>query len=315
MHADPPDHRLLADRRGLSTLEYALLFVVICVGSLAFWHKLGRNLYCQMTVAEGTFTTRLGGSATGDQSYCSDVLGNGGAGGLGSSNGQPPPVPPGQNQPPHPPPPPPPPPPPAVTTGLGAAVDALVGQSPTLTHDLQALQANGWTVRYGHAGETGSFSRRDQKVIVIDPSEQGQPAMLAQTLAHEAGHAQYTPSPYVPPSGLTKAQYVQRNVDHNLADEGAATLENMETRAEILQHGGPDIGIAGTQPAQYQQIYNQYKAGTITSEQARNQIGNVYGNGEHTSTTGEAYGAYYGHAYETQWNQSYAGKPPGFVAP
>jgi hypothetical protein len=315
MRADSSNHGLIADRRGLSTIEYALVFLVICVGSLAFWHKLGRSLYCRMTVAETTFTTRLGGTANGDHSYCADVLGNGGSGGpgSGSSNGQPPPTPPGQNQPPHPPPSQPP--AAAITTGLGAAVDTLVGQSPTLTHDLQALQANGWTVRYGHAGETGSFSRRDQKVIVIDPNEQGQPATLAETLAHEAGHAQYTPSAYLPPSGLTKAQYVQRNVDHNLADEGAATLENMETRAQILQHGGPDIGIAGTQPTQYQQIYNRYKAGTITREQACSQIGNVYGNGEHTSTTGEPYAAYYGHAYEAQWNQSYNGQPPGFVAP
>ena len=40
--------RLQADRRGLSTLEYALLFVTILVGALAVWKKLAASMDAQV---------------------------------------------------------------------------------------------------------------------------------------------------------------------------------------------------------------------------------------------------------------------------
>ena len=36
--------RLARDQRGLSTLEYVVLFVIIVVGALTFWSKLGGKL-------------------------------------------------------------------------------------------------------------------------------------------------------------------------------------------------------------------------------------------------------------------------------
>ena len=39
-----PLDKLARDQRGLSTLEYVVLFVIIVVGALTFWSKLGGKL-------------------------------------------------------------------------------------------------------------------------------------------------------------------------------------------------------------------------------------------------------------------------------
>jgi Flp pilus assembly pilin Flp len=36
--------KLARDQRGLSTMEYAVLFVIIIVGALALWTRLGKSL-------------------------------------------------------------------------------------------------------------------------------------------------------------------------------------------------------------------------------------------------------------------------------
>ena len=46
--------KLAKDQRGLSTMEYAVLFVIIVVGAIALWMNLGESLAGQ--VADGTDT-------------------------------------------------------------------------------------------------------------------------------------------------------------------------------------------------------------------------------------------------------------------
>lgn len=59
------------DQGGLSSLEYAVLFVIVCVGALALWRTLGRSLVCQMTEADATFNATLGGGRNDTRpSYC-----------------------------------------------------------------------------------------------------------------------------------------------------------------------------------------------------------------------------------------------------
>jgi Flp pilus assembly pilin Flp len=45
-------HTLQKDEKGLSTMEYAVLFVVIVVGALVAWGALGEDL--QTSVTNGT---------------------------------------------------------------------------------------------------------------------------------------------------------------------------------------------------------------------------------------------------------------------
>ena len=52
--------KLSKDNRGLSTMEYAVLFVIIVVGALALWTKLGKSLADQVTQGDQTFNTKLG---------------------------------------------------------------------------------------------------------------------------------------------------------------------------------------------------------------------------------------------------------------
>jgi Flp pilus assembly pilin Flp len=60
--------KLSRDERGLSTMEYAVLFVIIVVGALALWTKLGKSLADQVSQGDQTFTTKLGaGNAKGAQ--------------------------------------------------------------------------------------------------------------------------------------------------------------------------------------------------------------------------------------------------------
>jgi hypothetical protein len=65
-HSDPVRARqrtFVGDQCGLSSLEYALLFIVICVGALVLWSKLGESMVCQMDAGADAFNHALGGVA------------------------------------------------------------------------------------------------------------------------------------------------------------------------------------------------------------------------------------------------------------
>jgi type VI secretion system secreted protein VgrG len=177
-----------------------------------------------------------------------------------------------------------------VETGLGNDVDELAGKSPTLQRDLEQLKKDGWKIDYGANGG-GSFADRSAKTITLDGNLRGNPAAATQTLAHEVGHARYN---YVPDFS-SKDAFVRGT----LADEGAATMKNIEVRREILANGGPDIGIAGnpSNHAAYNSAYNQF-LNDGNAGAARSSIGNIFGNGERTSTTGQSYADYYGGWYD-----------------
>jgi uncharacterized protein involved in type VI secretion and phage assembly len=195
----------------------------------------------------------------------------------------------------------------AIASGLGAGADGLISMSPTLSRNIAALQAQGWTISYGTAG-AGSSTDRTAKRIVIDPNEQNNPNLLTQTLAHESGHAMYTPDPYVQPTGLTRQQYIDQNTNSSLKDEGEATMTNANVRREINNNGGPDIGIAGAQPDKYQQIANKYPD-PAQRDQARQEIGDAFADGEHPSTAPtQTYRQYYNQPYADYYDKNVA--PP-----
>lgn len=55
---------LIKDQRGLSTMEYAVLFVIIVIGSIAMWSKLGEDLATQVGNGQEVFNDRLGKANT-----------------------------------------------------------------------------------------------------------------------------------------------------------------------------------------------------------------------------------------------------------
>jgi len=91
-----------------------------------------------------------------------------------------------------------------------------------------------------------------------------------------------------------------------MQNEGAAQLNAAQVRAEITAAGGPDIGIPGTQTADYQKVYDDFAAGNITRPQAVDQMATLMGN-EHTSTQGNpSYFDYYAASYQKDWDTKIA---------
>ncbi len=178
-------------------------------------------------------------------------------------------------------------------------VQEIAAKSPTLQSQLEQLERNGWTIVRGRAGG-GSFADQQAKRLTIDPS--GSVESQVATIAHEGGHALYGEPPYHPPTAtMTRDQYIQANVQEQLRNEGAAQLNAAIARNEINGAGGPDIGIPGTQTAANQRVYENFHNGSITRDQAIDQMANLMGN-ETTSTTHENYRTYYGHTYENHWD-------------
>ncbi|MBR8129809.1 type VI secretion system tip protein VgrG [Burkholderia ambifaria] len=187
----------------------------------------------------------------------------------------------------------------AVTTGLGARVDQLAAKSPTLERDITKLQKDGWHIQYGPANQGSSTNKHGQPpTIVIDGNDRGNPEAVVQGLAHETGHALYRGTP----DYSTKTNYV----NSELADEGAATLNNIKVQREILSHGGSDISIAGNPdnaPA-YNAAYDRFlQNGDVSA--ARAAIGHVYGTGEYASVPVNGqyvnYQTYYGSWYDRNY--------------
>lgn len=187
----------------------------------------------------------------------------------------------------------------AVATGLGAGVDKLAAKSPTLERDISKLQKDGWQIQYGPANQGSSTNKHGQPpTIVIDSNDRGNPKAVVQGLAHETGHALYQGTP----DYSSKTNYV----NSELADEGAATMNNIKVQREILTHGGPDIQIAGNPdnaPA-YNAAYNQFVHNGDAGA-ARAAIGHVYGTGEYASVPVNGqyvnYQTYYGSWYDRNY--------------
>ena len=172
-----------------------------------------------------------------------------------------------------------------------------------ITADLEAMQRAGWRVEYGAPG-SGSFADRSAKLVTIDGNDRSSDAAVLQTLAHESGHATYTQDPYVSYEGVSRQEFVDRNVMRSLKDEGEATMTNIDVRNELRAAGGPDIGVAGAQSSDYERVAGQYP-NAADRDRAREEIGRLFSSGEHPSTSpNETYGAYYGHTYESFYDQN-----------
>ncbi len=187
----------------------------------------------------------------------------------------------------------------AVTTGLGPGVDQLAAKSPTLEHDIAKLQKDGWHIEYGPANQGSSTNKSGHPpTIVIDGADRENPKAVVQGLAHETGHALYQGTP----DYSSRTSYV----NSELADEGAATMNNIKVQREILAHGGPNISIAGNPdnaPA-YNAAYNRFLHDGDASA-ARAAIGHVYGTGEYASVPVNGqyvnYQTYYGSWYDRNY--------------
>ena len=145
---------------------------------------------------------------------------------------------------------------------LEGEVEEIINLSPTLKQQLDSSRKT--AVIYGLPGGGTAFDH-DNNIIIIDSNEQAKPLLLVRSLAHEMGHKNH------PPDDRT-------SLDEWMASEGAAQLNSMIVREEILANGGPDIGIAGGSPYEedYMILYRAYKNGILDYEQTIRKIGKIY---------------------------------------
>lgn len=195
-----------------------------------------------------------------------------------------------------------------VKTGLGDDIDKGVSKCPAFAAKLDDLKSKGWTLDYGTAGK-GSYCDKNAKKIVIDSNEKGNSTAILETLAHECGHAGYTPDPSVGPAGLTRSEYAAKNANSALKDEGEATLTNVEIKQCLAKNGGADIGVAGAQSAEYEKIAKKYPD-PKDRDKARQEIADLFADGEHPSTQPDVtYRQYYEKPYLDYYDKV-AGKAP-----
>ncbi|MBU8820755.1 hypothetical protein KL864_33335 [Mycolicibacterium goodii] len=181
----------------------------------------------------------------------------------------------------------------------GNYVAGLAERAAPLARQLDQLQAQGWTIRYATPADgPGSVTKFRPKEIVIDSQYRGMGDQVTQTVAHEVGHAIYG----------DRTDYSSREayVNSMLANEGAATLNNIQARNWILSSGGPDIGIAGN-PANYpsyEVAYTNYIRSDGDYTRAIRDIGKIYAFGEHPSTNPAiTYYQYYGENYDKYYGR------------
>lgn len=199
---------------------------------------------------------------------------------------------------------------PTVETKLGSDVDAAIAICPAFAGKLNDLQAKGWTFKYGTAGK-GSYCDRTSKTIVVDTNQKGKVASVVGTMAHEAGHAGYTPEPNVPaesgspPKRLTRAEYAKQNANRSLKDEGEATIFNAEMKACLEKNGGAKISVAGAQAAKYEKTVAKYPK-PEDRDKARQEIADLFADGEKPSTQpGVTYRQYYEKPYLDHYDKLY----------
>ncbi|MFC9434777.1 hypothetical protein [Nocardia sp. NPDC057030] len=130
--------------------------------------------------------------------------------------------------------------------------------------------------------------------------------MTIRVLAHEVNHAH--PSGYhpreVPFDGLTKNEWVVEKIFESFRSEGDADIAARNCRRRILAKGGPDIGIS-TDDASVNAIYEDYISKKITREEARWEIGYIYGTAKVTNGVDDrtfTLGDIYGREYAAEWD-------------
>jgi len=184
------------------------------------------------------------------------------------------------------------------------SVRDMVKLSPTLSSDMMRLERDGWTIQTGPAGEGSATDSTGKTITIAAPRSDDK---LVRSLSHEAGHATGNRPVSIPiMDGMTRDEFVRLSVANDMLSEGDATLNNAKVRAEIIAGGGADIEISGTQTAAYQRVYEDFKAGAISQEQAAERMGALVANERTSVPPKKRYLDYYGDSYREYWDTNIA---------
>ena len=128
-------------------------------------------------------------------------------------------------------------------------------------------------------------------------------------LAHETAHAAKGPHLYFIPdetmiSKEGKKEFVRVHTEVDLNGEGDAVMHEAIVREEILNAGGPDVGITGDVDGKYSKLYDDYKKGLDTWHGTVHSMGQLYANEQPSvSPKGTIYRDYYAKSWEGVWDE------------
>ncbi len=196
-------------------------------------------------------------------------------------------------------------------TKLGDAVNKLAAESPTLKDNLVDLQNRDWTIKPVAAGQE-SYTDRPNKIIYV--AQNASAKDVAETLAHETGHAEYAkpadPSVEDPSPTVAKGRdYIRRSVENSLLDEGQAQIVACQTAKELEAKGETGVSIPGNHSAAYKAVYVKIAAGTLTMDQGRKEMAKIMGTEVVSGPGGSNYVDYYSGAPCTDWNTKHPEAP------
>jgi len=117
------------------------------------------------------------------------------------------------------------------------------------------------------------------------------------------------PAPVRIDSGVTREQYIQRNTERCLQDEGEATITNLQVRKELLNNKAGDIGMSGAKGSEYQRLFQKYP-NAADHDRLRAEIGKVFAQGEHPSTAPTlTYEQYCAKPSAAAWDRTHPSEP------
>ena len=187
-----------------------------------------------------------------------------------------------------------------VLKNINPKVRELVKKSPTLAAQIESLEGK-VTFKMGPKGSTKTYFDPEHNQVVIGPAESLNTQVSS--IAHETAHAKYNAPYHKPTAGMTKSEYIQKNVREQMLDEGNAQFNAAVVREEVKKAGGPTLKIPGTQQSKYLSAYNDYKSGKTTKPQAVSKMADLMAK-EKTSVDNKPYKQYYGGTYEAWWNKN-----------
>lgn len=195
----------------------------------------------------------------------------------------------------------------AVDRKLGAfssGARELIKQSPTLRSQVFELEQKGYKFEVSSLDD-GFSTDLDTRTVYIDQPHTD--AATVARIAHEVAHAVLLQQRFIPATdGMTREEYVRANVDNFMHNEGEAQFNAVQVRAEVFAASGTHIGLPGTQPLEYLAIYDKYTAGTLSREEAIDQMGGLMGAEQVSTEDNQLYRDNYRVMFENDWDTKIA---------
>ncbi|HEY8877297.1 MAG TPA: hypothetical protein VIN03_07020 [Roseateles sp.] len=184
-------------------------------------------------------------------------------------------------------------------------INEKLAKSPTLKTNIVKLQQDQWVIKLNEPGG-GSYCDKVNKTIAIDPDDPLDEALGG--LAHETGHALFTPPPKPTVASVANGlEYVRKATEVDFIDEGEAQLVACRTAKEHAAQG-VSSDVPADASGKFMAIYEKLEKGEIDEATARQDMAKEFG-GLVTSTTHEDYKTYYGRFHIDTWNSAHAADP------